>query len=277
MAIQTPPGWIADQLDRAGHALASDTAEEYWHRHDNVPAMPIIRRVEAHDLWIALRRGMRDFGRSRTDVLFLCLFYPLAGLLIGHAASGERTIPLLFPLVSGFALIGPFAAIGLMEMSRLREERDVVGWADAFHVIHSPSLGAIILLGIMLLTIFGVWLGLADMIYKVTLGPDYPLSVSAFIQDTLNRPDGWAMIAIGIPTGFVLAVAVLASSVISFPLLLDRKLGAATAVVTSLRVVAANPDTMALWGLIVAVSLFAGALPLLLGLIVVMPVLGHAT
>lgn len=277
MAIQTPPGWIADQLGRAGHAIADDTPAKYWHRADIVPARPVIRHIGAADVLDAVRMGVNDFGASRTDVVFLCLIYPLAGLLLWHFASGEGMIPLLFPMISGFALIGPFAAIGLNEMSRLREEQDNVTWADAFHVLHSPSLGAIILLGLLLLSVFGIWLGVADLIYRETLGPDDPLSLAAFLQDTLYTDAGWAMIGIGMAVGFLFAAFVLAISVVSFPLLLDRRQGTVTAILTSLRAVGANPGPMALWGLIVAGGLFLGSLPLLVGLIVVMPVLGHAT
>lgn len=277
MPIQTPPGWIADQVGRASHAIGSDTTEQYWHRAPTAPTEPVICRIGVSDVFDALRRGLRDFGESRTDIVFLCLFYPLIGLLLWRIASGQGMIPLLFPLISGFALVGPFAAVWLNEMSRLRETRSDTRLIDAFHVVHSPSLGSILLLGLFLLGIFAVWLGMADLIYRETLGPDDPLSLNAFLHDTLYTDAGWTMIGVGVAVGFVFAAFVLATSVVSFPLLLDRKLGTAMAILTSLRAVRANPGPMALWGLIVAVSLVVGSLPLLLGLAVVMPILGHAT
>ena len=88
---------------------------------------------------------------------------------------------------------------------------------------------------------------------------------------------GWAMIILGMTVGFFFAVFVLAISVVSFPLLLDRDVGLGTAVSTSVSVVAANPVPMAAWGLIVTAGLLLGSIPLFLGLIFVMPVLGHAT
>jgi len=279
MTILTPPGWIADRLNRAGHAVGSDTPEHYWHRAAAGPdAMPIIRRIGVRDVRDAIAAGIRDFGAIRTDVLFLCLIYPLAGLVLAQVAAGRGMIPLLFPLAAGFALIGPLAAVGLNEISRLREEgMEEVRWYHAFSVVLSPSIGAIVLLGLFLLGLFALWLFVADAIFQATLGPDYPLSVRAFLSDVLTTDAGWTMIGVGCGVGFLFAALVLTVSVISFPLLLDRKASMVMAIATSCRAVAANPGPMAIWGLIVALGLALGSLPLLIGLVVVMPVLGHAT
>ena len=85
------------------------------------------------------------------------------------------------------------------------------------------------------------------------------------------------MIVVGVSVGFLFALLVLVISVVSFPLLLDRDVGLAAAVWTSVRAVILNPGPMAAWGLIVAGGLVIGSIPLFLGLIIVMPVLGHAT
>jgi uncharacterized membrane protein len=162
-------------------------------------------------------------------------------------------------------------------MSRRREQGHAISWADAFGVVRAPAFGAILVLGLVLLAIFLLWLGVAHAIYLATLGPEPPASLGAFAHDVLTTAPGWAMIVFGVGIGFLFAVTVLTISVVSFPLLLDREVGLYAAVATSARAVAANPDTMALWGLIVAGGLVLGSLPLLLGLIFVMPVLGHAT
>jgi uncharacterized membrane protein len=236
-----------------------------------------VRRLDLADLTGALASGLEDFKANRTDVIFLCVIYPIAGLVLGRVASGYGLLPLLFPLASGFALVGPLAAVGLNEMSRRREQGDAVRWVDAFGVLRAPSIGSIALLGLLLVGIFLLWLVAAQVIYVVTLGPEAPVSVAAFLRDVLGTEAGWALTVIGVGVGFLFAVLVLAISAVSFPLLLDRNVGIDTAVWTSARVVAMNPGVMAAWGAIVVALLVVGSLPALVGLAVVMPVLGHAT
>ncbi len=277
MTIQSPPGWGLDQLRRAVQSIGSASPEDYWHGTAARSATPTVRRIGIADLTGALASGLDDFKANRTDVIFLCVIYPIVGLVLGRVASGYGLLPLLFPLASGFALVGPLAAVGLNEMSRRRERGDVVRWVDAFGVLRAPSIGAIALLGLLLVGIFLLWLVAAQVIYVATLGPAPPASVAAFAHQVLGTPAGRAMIAIGVGVGFLFAVLVLAISVVAFPLLLDRNAGIDTAVWTSVRVVAVNPGVMAAWGAIVVALLVIGSLPALVGLAVVLPVLGHAT
>lgn len=270
--IRNPIEWAADEL-RYGARHAGSTG----HSIHGGQGAPAIRRIAVTDLREVLRKGLDDFGACRTDVVFLCIIYPVAGLILARFAFDANLLPLLFPLASGFALIGPVAAVGLYEMSREREQGTNVSWAHAFGMVRAPSFGAIVVLGLVLLAIFLLWLGAAQMIYMLTLGPEPPASVAAFVDDVFTTGAGWAMIVIGVGVGFLFAVAVLAISVVSFPLLLDRDVGLGMAVGTSIRSVLANPIPMAAWGLIVAGGLVLGSIPLFLGLIIVMPVLGHAT
>ena len=277
MTIRNPVEWSVDQFKHA--ALAFETAGRVGRRtldtlHTPPPA---VRQITLADLGYALRKGIDDFTAFRTDVVFVCVFYPLAGLVLARLAFGYQMLQLVFPLASGFALVGPVVAVGLNEMSRRREAGVEVGWADALAVVRSPSFGSIVLLGLFLMAIFLIWLVAAWAIYMVTLGPEPPVSVASFIRDVFTTNAGWVMIGAGIGVGFLFALLVLAISVVSFPLLLDQEVGVDTAIRTSLRAVIANPGTMAAWGLIVAGGLVLGSLPFLLGLIVVMPVLGHAT
>ncbi|MDB5494060.1 MAG: cytochrome c oxidase subunit [Phenylobacterium sp.] len=238
---------------------------------------PVVRRIAAADLWTALRQGASDLGAVRDDVLFIALIYPVAGLVLARLAFSYNLLPLVFPLASGFALIGPLAAIGLYEVSRRREAGEPVSWAAGLSVLRSPAIGSILGLGAILLMLFFAWLAAAWAIYAVTLGPAPPVSLGGFARDVFETPAGWAMMIVGIGVGFLFAALALAISVVSFPLLLDRDVGIGSAVGASLRAVAANPWTMALWGAIVAGGLVLGSLPGLVGLIFVVPVLGHAT
>lgn len=244
---------------------------------DESPALPKIRTIGTGDLRDALARGLDDFYAKPSHMVFLGVIYPVVGLILARMTMGAGLLPLVYPLIAGFALIGPFAAIGLYELSRRREQGLEVSWGDVFHVLRSPSIGAIALLGAGLMVIFVVWLMTAKVVYQVTLGGEAPASMTALIGAALTTPSGWALITLGNGIGFLFATLVLCISVVSFPLLLDRNVGAATAVQTSIRAVAENPLPMAAWGLIVAGALVLGSLPLFVGLAVVMPVLGHST
>jgi len=241
------------------------------------PAAPVIRRIRPADLIDALRAGWSDFAAMPTHAVFLCAIYPVVGIGLAGLTLGFAIIPLLFPLAAGFALIGPLAAVGLYELSRRREAGLDSSAGHALDVLHSPSIGAIVALGVLLLILFTVWIAVARAVYIDNFGYAAPASLGAFIHDVLTTRAGWNLIVWGNGIGFLFAVATLAVGVVSFPLLLDRDVGASVALLTSIRVVVANPLTMALWGLIVAALLVIGSLPLFVGLAVVLPVLGHAT
>jgi uncharacterized membrane protein len=240
-------------------------------------ADPTVRLITPMDLKDVLKKGYDDFTAMPSHAVFLCIVYPVIGVVLAGLTLGYALVPLLFPLAAGFALIGPFAAIGLYELSRRREAGVEVSATDAFAVLRSPSIGAILALGIVLTILFLVWVAAAHAIYVAFFGYAAPASISGFAHDLFATSLGWKLIIVGNAVGFVFAVVALLISVVSFPLLLDHEVGAAVAMLTSFRAVAKNPVTMALWGLIVAGLLALGTLPLFLGLPVVLPVLGHAT
>jgi uncharacterized membrane protein len=241
-------------------------------------ALPAVRSISPRDLLDALRRGVDDFRAMPTHVIFLSLIYPIAGLAIARWTFGYDILPLLYPLLAGFALIGPFAAIGLYELSRRRELGLDTSWRHAFDIVHSPSLWSILALGLLLLAIFGVWLAVAHGLYVAHFGEDErPVALAEFARRIFDTPQGRSLIVTGNAVGFLFALVSFALSAVSFPLLLDRNVGMAAAIVTSLRAILKNPVTMALWGLIVALGLAIGSLPFLFGLAVVMPILGHAS
>jgi uncharacterized membrane protein len=269
--IGNPLSWAMGALgSAAGYAtvVAAPARDE---------APPETRNLTMQDLRQALRLGWEDLTAMRSDVMFACMLYPLMGaVLLGVAAQGSMT-HLLYPVLSGFALVGPVAGLGLYELSRRREAGLEVGWASMFDVLRSPRFPRIIMLALFNGVIFMAWLLLADTIHAATLGPDQPASLMALLTEAVSTPAGWAMIVIGTGVGFLLAAAVLAVSVVSFPLLLDRDVSLPVAVTTSVRVARENPKVIAAWGLVVALGLAVGIVPFLVGLIVVLPVLGHAT
>src|SRR5712672_3201786 len=241
---------------------------------DNAAA-PKIRTIQLSDLHDALKRGWEDFKAVPSHAIILCVIYPVLGLVLARVAMGYSVIPLLFPLAAGFALIGPFAALGLYELSSRRERYEEASAWDAMEVLRSPSFGAMLGLGTLLLALFVIWVATAQAIYVAAFGYEAAAGIPDFAKRVLTTSQGWWLIVVGCGVGFLFALVALCISVVSFPLMLDRHAGAADAMVTSLRAVARNPVPMAAWGLIVAVLLVVGSLPL--GLAVVIPLLGHAT
>lgn len=245
--------------------------------HAVTDAAPTVRHIEIQDVRDALMEGWRDFLDTPTHLVFLAAIYPIVGMIFAGFASGREMMPLLWPLAAGFALVGPLAALGMYELSRRREQGKLSSMTNAFDVFRSPGIGSIVVLGAALLGVFLAWIIVARTIYFTTVGADGPETLSDLIHLTFHTPEGFRLLVIGNVVGFLFAVVVLATTVVSFPLLLERDVGPVEAVGTSLRAVLANPVPMALWGLLVAVLLFAGSLPVFIGLAAVLPVLGHAT
>jgi uncharacterized membrane protein len=237
----------------------------------------VVRRIGMADLSNALRLGWEDFKAVPSHAIILCVIYPVLGIVLFRMVLGYSVLPLLFPLAAGFTLIGPFAALGLYELSRRRERGEEAAAWDAMHVLRAPSFGAMLGLGTLLLTLFATWIAAADAIYIATFGHAPAASIPDFVTRVLTTPAGWSLIIVGCGVGFLFAVVALCVSVVSFPLMLDRHASAIDAIRTSLRAVMKNPIAMAAWGLIVAALLVIGSLPFFVGLAVVLPVLGHAT
>lgn len=244
---------------------------------DDMVARPAIRRIGMSDVWDALARGFDDFRAKPSHYVFLSLIYPICGIVLVTWSSGANMLPLIFPLMAGFALLGPFFAIGLYEISRRRECGMDTSWRHALAVRHSPALPSILVVGAMLMVLFVAWLVFAQMLYTSLFGAEPPQSLSLFLAAIFGSENGLMLMLAGNAVGFCFALVVLATTVIAFPMLLDRDVGAVSAIETSLRATLVNPLPIAGWGLIVAVLLIVGTVPLFVGLAVIMPILGHAT
>ena len=229
------------------------------------------------DLKDALRLGYEDFRAKPSHMFILGLVYPIGAAIVAGLALGQDLLPMVFPVVAGMVLLGPFAAIVLYQISRRREQGRDFEWSEIGAVFERTSTGGVLILIAGLFAVFGIWLFFAQMIFQATLGSASTPPPLEFIETVLTTPEGWTLILVGNGVGFLFAAAVLATNIVSFPILLDRNMGAPAAVATSLRVTMKNPVTVAAWGLIVALSIAAGTILFLVGLGVIVPVLGHAT
>ena len=239
--------------------------------------LPRVRRIGVADVRAAFSAGVDDFIATPTQLIFLCILYPVVGFVAARAALGTDLLPLLFPLVAGISLLGPVLAVGVYEISRRREKGLPASWLNAFDVLRSPALLSIALVGVLLLAIFTAWIGAAKLVYLLTVGPIAPASPGAFAATLLDTAAGWHMMLLGNLVGLGFAIVVLMLTVVSVPMLLDRNVSPLVAMQTSVRAVLANPGPLALWGLIVAATLLLGCVPVFIGLAVAMPVLGHGT
>jgi len=237
----------------------------------------VVRKIGFADLKDAIANGIGDFMAMPTHVILLSVIYPIVGLILARLSFGYDMMPILFPLAAGFALIGPFAAIGLYELSRRREEGLDTSWKHAFEVARSSSADAILVLALMLVALFVAWLAVAQSLYQALFGYATPDSIGQFLNQIFTTPEGWTLIVVGNAIGFLFAVAAFAISVVSFPLLIDHDVGAVVAIHTSVKAVLMNPIVMAAWALFIVAALVIGALPFFVGLAVVMPILGHAS
>lgn len=271
--IGNPLSWSAQRLAGVGHGLGA--AVEGIGSHEMT--RPEVNRIGLGEIRAALRKGAADFATLRSDVIMVVVLYPVIGFVLAVWAFNAGQVHLLFPLVAGFPLVGPVAAIGLYEMSRRREEGEAADWRGALSTLTGRVLGPVLSLGLLLVAIFVVWLFAAHAIWAATLGPQPYDSLRVFLGDAFTTNAGWTMILLGLGVGFLFAAAVLCVSLVSFPMLIDRPVGVPVALATSLAVVRRDPGATALWGLIVAVSLVLGMIPFFAGLIVVLPILGHAT
>ncbi len=224
--------------------------------HSRVPSVvrpPSIRSISLSDVHDALRLGWQDFNAVPSHAIILCVIYPVVGLILVRMVLGYSVLPLLFPLSAGFALIGPFAALGLYELSRRRERGDDVTAWHVLRVLGAPAFSAMLGLGTILLGLFVIWVTVANEIYIATFGYEPAASIPDFLSRIFTTYAGYTLIIVGCGIGFLFAMAALCISVVSFPFILDRHGSARQAMRVSLRAVRKNPIPMTVWGLIVAI------------------------
>lgn len=237
---------------------------------------PVVRPIKAVDIAEALGQGLRDFQAMPLFGLAFGALYAGGGIVIVLCLTALGMVYLAYPLAAGFALIGPFVAIGLYEVSRRREAGQKATISGIWSTIRSRSeLGW---MAFVTLFVFVIWMYQVRLLIALLLGLNASFSsLHEFITVVLTTNEGLLFLAIGNAVGAALSLILFSLTVVSFPLLLDREVDFVTAMVTSVRAVVASPLPMIGWAALIVVLLIVSALPWFLGLLVTLPVLGHAT
>ncbi|GIX17359.1 MAG: hypothetical protein KatS3mg119_1545 [Rhodothalassiaceae bacterium] len=236
-----------------------------------------IRRISAADMREALRRGVDDFLARPSHLIFLAAIYPVISFALFIVASGREFWPILWPLAAGFTLVGPIAAVGLMEISRERERGREVHWREALGVIGEGRLGPLVVLALVLLTIFIGWLVAAQALYVSLFGQPYGVTLPEFLHNLFFTPQGHSLIIWGNLVGGLFALLALVVSLVSFPMVVDGERDPVLAIITSVRAFFRNPGPVLLWGAVVAAAVFLSAMTAFVLLAIALPILGHAT
>jgi uncharacterized membrane protein len=241
-------------------------------RHDAA-----IRHVELDRPWRWLAAGWRDLITSPGPSLAFGVVFALAGYLITFGLFAADVFYLVLPMIAGFLIIGPFAATGFYEVSRQRQLGQRASVGDVFGAWRrNPS--QIALMGVALLLILIFWARIAALIFMLYFGIGNVPSVDKLLVETFLEPSSLPFLIFGTAVGGVLAAATFAISAVSIPLLVDRpQANVIEAIITSVRAVTANPRAMALWGLLIVLFVGAGLATLYLGLVLALPLIGHAT
>ena len=237
---------------------------------------PVVRRITAADIAEALAKGLRDFQAQPLYGLAFGILYAAGGIVILLCLTAFGMVYLAYPLAAGFALIGPFVAIGLYEVSRRREADQPTSIRDIWSTITSRS--EIGWMAFVTLFVFVIWMYQVRLLIALLIGLNASFSsLHEFITVVLTTNEGLVFLAIGNIVGAALALILFSLTVVSFPLLLDREVDFITAMITSVRSVVTSPLPMIGWAAVIVVLLIVSALPYFLGLILTLPILGHAT
>lgn len=237
---------------------------------------PVVRRIAVADVAEALVQGLRDFQAAPLYGLAFGALYAAGGLLIVLSVTALGMSYLAYPLGAGFALLGPFVAVGLYEVSRRREAGQRSSPRDIWNAMKGRS--EIAWMAFVTLFVFIMWMYQVRFLMALFLGLNASFSsLQQFITVVLTTSQGLLFLLVGNVIGAALSLILFSLTVVSFPLLLDRDVDFVTAMITSVRAVATNPVPMIGWAAVVVVLLIVSSLPMFLGLLVTLPVLGHAT
>lgn len=243
----------------------------------NPPKVPQIQSITFRDIRDALEAGFADFLRAPLFGLFFGGIFLVGGLVILASLTVLDMPWMIIPVAIGFPLIGPFVAVGLYEVSRRLDSGQPLVWSEILLVVFRQRERQLSWMAFVVLFIFWMWIYQVRLLLALFLGFKSFSSIPRFVEIITTTPEGLAFLAVGTLVGAALALVLYSATVIAMPLLLERELDFITAMITSFKTVIKNPVPMIGWGLIVAVLAIIAMLPLFLGMLVILPILGHAT
>lgn len=235
-----------------------------------------LRPISLEEPWTWLAAGWRDMWRMPHISLGYGIVVAAISVLITWTLFRLDAIAMLLPLAAGFMLIGPMLAVGLYEASR-RQELGLPIHAFDIVVVKVASPTQLTLIGGILCFTLMAWWRIASLLFALFYGLDGFPPLDAWVDLLLFTPKGLIFLIVGSAIGGVLAAFIFAISAVSVPLLMARKCDAVTAILTSIEAVKRNPQPMLLWAWLIALLTGFGIATLYVGLIVVFPLVGHAT
>jgi len=248
----------------------TNTAQE----HAPPSSIPRPSTITTADLTECLKLGFRDFTRAPLYGIAFSTVYVLGGLLMYAIFAASAAEYWFIPIAVGFPILAPFAATGLYEVSRRLEQGSALGLGSVVGIVFAQKDRQVPSMAMFVMLVFMFWVFLAHTIFALFFGLQ-PITDSSISM--LMTSNGMIMLLVGTAIGGVMASMFYALTVVSLPLILDREVDFITAMITSFSCVTTNPFAMAIWAVIIAVGLFAGMVPLFLGLFIILPVFGHAS
>lgn len=247
-------------------------AEQTGRKPPGAVAIHVSRSLGWADLKAALAAGWADYRAAPQFGLFFAGIYVAAGLALAWALANQSAVAWLVPAAAGFPLLAPFCAVGLYDVSRRREAGLPLRWLAVLAALKGRGDEQILSMGVIIFVAFGFWLMIAHAIFTIFQSDSGTDSFAFLLSST-----GLIMLAVGSAVGAVMALGFYAVTVVSLPMLVDRDVDFMTAIITSLSAMRANGRMLLIWAVLIAGSLFMAMLPAFLGLLVALPVLGHAT
>lgn len=241
------------------------------------PQAPGVRTISVADIRAALREGLADFMRAPLFGVFFGGVFAAIGWLLLAAVAVWDTPWAIVPLAIGFPLIGPFAAVGLYEVSRRLSAGESLRWRAVLGVIFKQRERELVWAGFLMLFIFWMWAYQVRLLLALFLGSASFTGLGDFFSVVATTPNGWMFLGVGAAIGALLSLVLFSTTVVSVPLLLERDIDFVTAMVVSVTTVRRSPGPMTGWCAVVMVLMLLAMLPAFLGLLVVLPILGHAT